>query len=77
MYSGKLADEGLLRFFIQNGLDMNARNDKGETILWRIADQYDAKLESLALFIRLGADITVRANDGTTLLRWPYAEDDR
>ncbi|OAA56713.1 Ankyrin repeat-containing domain protein [Niveomyces insectorum RCEF 264] len=67
-YCNKLVDERLIGFLIQSGLDIHVRNGNGETILWKIVAQYNAKLESLAQFVRLGADVTARANDGATLL---------
>ncbi|KAL2198850.1 ankyrin repeat-containing domain protein [Corynascus similis CBS 632.67] len=54
------AHEDLLRMLVDAGLDLNARDDTGRTILWVIGKQ----------LVRLGADPGAVAQDGETLLHF-------
>ncbi|CAH0028155.1 unnamed protein product [Clonostachys rhizophaga] len=62
-------DEPLLRALVEAGLDMRAYNGEGETILSALIPQYRCEIKTVEKFIRLGADLTARNNDGSTLLR--------
>ncbi|KAL7911329.1 ankyrin repeat-containing domain protein [Trichoderma velutinum] len=63
------SDEELLRVLVEAGMDMNACDEeKGETILWATNNIFKRNLNTMQMFIRLGADPKVFARDGSTLL---------
>ncbi|KAL7803033.1 ankyrin repeat-containing domain protein [Trichoderma afarasin] len=63
------SDEELLRVLVEAGMDMNACDEeKGETILWVIGRRFQNNLNTMKMFIRLGADPKVFDRDGRTLL---------
>ncbi|KAL2147354.1 hypothetical protein VTI28DRAFT_9818 [Corynascus sepedonium] len=64
------AHENLLRMLVDAGLDLNARDDTGRTILWVIGKQYKVQLNTVKRLVRLGADPGVVAQDGETLLHF-------
>ena len=61
-------DEPLLQALVDGGMNMNARSSTKKTLLWEYIKCYNAQIEVAEMFIRLGADVMVRADDGTTLL---------
>ncbi|CAI6089207.1 unnamed protein product, partial [Clonostachys chloroleuca] len=61
-------DEPLLRALVQVGLDMQAYNSQGETILSDLISRFHCSVKSVEKFVRLGADFTALNNDGSTLL---------
>ncbi|KAI8945778.1 ankyrin repeat-containing domain protein [Xylaria longipes] len=61
-------DEKILQAMIQKGMDINASDCLGETILWKIARSRGASLDTIQQFIRLGANPGSRKADGCTLL---------
>ncbi|CAI6097695.1 unnamed protein product [Clonostachys chloroleuca] len=61
-------DEPLLRALVEIGLDMQAYNGQGASILSALIPRYRCEIKTVEKFIRLGADITARNNDGSTLL---------
>ncbi|KAI0533164.1 ankyrin repeat-containing domain protein [Xylaria digitata] len=63
-------DEKILQAMIQKGMDINASDRAGETILWKIARSPGASLEAMQQFIRLGANPGLRRADGSTLLHF-------
>ncbi|KAK8099138.1 ankyrin repeat-containing protein [Apiospora kogelbergensis] len=58
----------ILELFAQHGMDINACDGSGETILWKILGLFDGGISLMKQFIGLGADPRVRRSDGTTLL---------
>ncbi|KAH0528268.1 hypothetical protein TsFJ059_003153 [Trichoderma semiorbis] len=63
------SDEELLRVLVEAGMDVNACDEeKGETILWVIGRGFQKNLNTMQMFIRLGADPKVSDKDGRTLL---------
>ncbi|KAF7514785.1 hypothetical protein G7054_g15007 [Neopestalotiopsis clavispora] len=62
--------EELLQEFIRGGMDLNVRDNRGQTILWRLMSEFEfpAKMEKFKLLTRLGADPKIHAGDGSTLL---------
>ncbi|KAK4246018.1 ankyrin repeat-containing domain protein [Corynascus novoguineensis] len=64
------AHEDLLRMLIDAGLDLNARDGTGCTILWVIGKHYDTRLNTVERLVRLGADPGAVAQDGKTLLHF-------
>ena len=70
-YSGKKRDrvtEGIFQGLIQDGLNINARDRTGRGILAVVLETYDTTLESMDMFVGLGADIHARNNSGESLL---------
>ncbi|KAF2967838.1 hypothetical protein GQX73_g5725 [Xylaria multiplex] len=63
-------DEKILQAMIQKGMDINASDDVGETILWKIAQSRGADFETIQQFIRLGANPGLRNADGSTFLHF-------
>ncbi|KAL1837675.1 hypothetical protein VTJ49DRAFT_3525 [Mycothermus thermophilus] len=59
-------DEDMLRLLIAGGMDLNARDGVGQTVLFDIVR--NENLAKLDLLLRLGADPTVRDSHGRTLL---------
>ena len=57
-----------MRYLIANGLDVNAKDDHGETALMWASSV--GKTDSIRLFLSKGADIYARDNDGKTALAW-------
>ncbi|KAL6833705.1 ankyrin repeat-containing domain protein [Trichoderma sp. SZMC 28015] len=63
------SDEELLRVLVEAGMDVNACDEeKGETILWVIGRGFQKNLNTMQMFIRLGADPKVSDKDGRSLL---------
>ncbi|UKZ78952.1 hypothetical protein TrVFT333_006701 [Trichoderma virens FT-333] len=63
------SDEEILRMLIEAGMDINeCDGEKGETILWVLLSRFKQNLDVVRMFIRLGADPSVSAKDGGTLL---------
>ena len=61
--------EGLFRRLVEeDGLDIDARDGTGTSILGAILKAYEANLEVFKMFVRLGADVNARDNDGSTVL---------
>lgn len=60
--------EQLLQTLVDAGMDVNVRSDNGDTFLWRLVDKYNSAVGTAEMFIRLGADVTMLAKDGSTLL---------
>ncbi|KAI0869925.1 ankyrin repeat-containing domain protein [Hypoxylon argillaceum] len=60
--------EKILEAMVQNGMDINACDTQGETILWKVIASNNASLDIFHQFIRLGANPTLRKRDGSTLL---------
>lgn len=54
----------VLRFLLDNGAEINARQDLGRTALWYAAQQ--GQLEAARVLIGHAAAVTPMANDGTT-----------
>ena len=67
-------DEELLRFLVNAGMDLDARDEKGRTILWEIGGRYDSEVKTMEMFVRLGADLGALSNDGLTLLHSAVAK---
>ncbi|KAI0447555.1 ankyrin repeat-containing domain protein [Xylaria telfairii] len=61
-------DEKILRAMVQKGMDINASDQLGETILCKIIRFRGVSLDIIQQFIRLGASPRVRKADGNTLL---------
>ncbi|KAL2211233.1 ankyrin, partial [Sarocladium strictum] len=66
-YSQLDDDEDILRMMADAGMDLNLRNGKGETILWRLA-QFEKGLSLIKMFVRLGVDPKAVDNEGRTVL---------
>ncbi|KFH41532.1 putative ankyrin repeat protein-like protein [Hapsidospora chrysogenum ATCC 11550] len=61
--------KGLFRRLVEeDGLDIDARDGTGTSILGAILKEYEATLEVFKMFVRLGADVNARDNDGSTAL---------
>ena len=58
----------MLRLFIENGADVNARNSKGKTVLMQ-AMQYQST-DIVELLLNKGAAIETQDHDGKTALMW-------
>ncbi|KAK7973006.1 hypothetical protein PG988_007140 [Apiospora saccharicola] len=61
----------ILKAFVGEGMDINARDDSGENVLWKVMgsfDECDALVALLKRFIGLGADPKWCRHDGTNLL---------
>ncbi|KAM5341741.1 hypothetical protein ACJ41O_014772 [Fusarium nematophilum] len=71
-------DMGELVFkeLIEDGLDVNARDSHGNSMLAELVDHYDAKIEPVAMFVRLGADVNAVDNSGETLLHKVLRKDE-
>ena len=67
--SRKSDDEPLLQALVDAGMDINARSSNGKNLLWEYVESWNARIETAEKLIRLGADFTVRAEDGSTLLQ--------
>lgn len=61
LHNWRRSNYAMVEFFIQNGVDVNARNDKGETPLHLHRD-----LKILELLILFGADVNAQNNNGKT-----------
>jgi ankyrin repeat protein len=63
-------DEQLLQALVDAGMDINARNSRGETILYQLIRRKDAQIETAEKLVRLGADVSITANRGSKLLHY-------
>ncbi|KAJ8126777.1 hypothetical protein O1611_g6861 [Lasiodiplodia mahajangana] len=60
--------EKILEAMVQKGMDINARDSHGETILWKVIASSNKSLDIIQQFVRLGANPALRKADGSTLL---------
>ncbi|KAK7946767.1 uncharacterized protein PG986_011088 [Apiospora aurea] len=58
----------ILEAFVREGMDINARDNSGETIMWKAMGSFDRGIALMKQLIGLGADPRVRCYDGSTLL---------
>ena len=72
-----MGPSGLVSFLVENGVDINAKNDKGRTPL--MIAIINTKYDSISELIRCGADINVRDNEGHKAVhyvkRLPYTQE--
>lgn len=61
-------DAAILEAFVGEGMDINARDDSGENILWKVMGSFDGDVAQMKRFIGLGADPGVCRYDGANLL---------
>ncbi|EAQ92988.1 hypothetical protein CHGG_01223 [Chaetomium globosum CBS 148.51] len=62
-------DEDVLRKLVDSGLDLNACDEKGRTVLWELLSQdHYHQPETIQKFVRLGANMRTLTHDGKTLL---------
>jgi len=57
----------IAQFFLDQGLDINARDEDGYTLLIRSGEPFDRP--SIAFLLEHGADPNAKAKDGTTALK--------
>ncbi|KAI1176760.1 ankyrin repeat-containing domain protein [Nemania sp. FL0916] len=62
------SDKKILEAMIQKGMDINVRDSRGETFLWKIITSNNATPDIIEEFVRLGASLTLRNVHGRTLL---------
>lgn len=62
-------EEDMLRVLVDAGMDLNVSDDDGETILWGVCRKFVYNTRVMEKFIRMGADPTILAKDGTSLLQ--------
>ncbi|KAI9150228.1 Ankyrin-1 [Paramyrothecium foliicola] len=62
------SEEQVLSALIEAGLDVDACNDAGHTILWKLLDSYEPNMDVFNMFTRLGANPQMRDAEGNTLL---------
>ena len=67
-YKPSNKDEDVLRKMVDSGLDINACDETGRTVLWELVREHGCQTETIEKFIRLGADLTKLTHDGRTLL---------
>ncbi|KAK8024263.1 hypothetical protein PG993_012329 [Apiospora rasikravindrae] len=67
-YSPSTTSIAILEAFVEKGMDINARDNSGETILWKVMGSSDGGIALMKQLIGLGADPRVRRYDGSTLL---------
>ena len=60
-------DDYVLRFLLEHGADINARNQDGSTPL--LVASFHGALEVVSLLLERGADVEARRNDGKTALQ--------
>ena len=60
-------DEDILRSMSNAGLDLDSRNNQGQTILWHLISFYEG-LSTIKKFVRLGVDPKTQDDSGETLL---------
>ncbi|KAI1132035.1 ankyrin [Nemania abortiva] len=60
--------EKILEAMVHKGMNINACDGEGETILWKAMASWDASLDIIQQFVRLGANPALRKADGSTLL---------
>ena len=66
-FSDSWLNEALLRFLVNAGMDLDARDEGGHTILWEIGGRHNFQVKTMEMFIRLGADPGALTDDGRTL----------
>ncbi|KAF4975102.1 hypothetical protein FZEAL_8050 [Fusarium zealandicum] len=62
-------DQNILQELIEDGLDINARDDHGRCVLAILLKDHNVRTESIAMFVRLGADVNSKDNSGEALLQ--------
>lgn len=69
-YEGTNLDnlEKLIDFFIKNGVDLDTKNNKEDTLLHSVVNFPSINLNSFKLLIDKGANIHIKDNDGKTVL---------
>ncbi|KAK4124843.1 ankyrin [Parathielavia appendiculata] len=65
----------MLRMLVGVGMDLNARDEQGRTILWVIGEQYGTDVDVIEKFIRLSADPGAATDDGRTTETYPRAQE--
>lgn len=63
------APDGLIRWLVEQGLDVDSRNAYGETALASRAVVWRTPASQIPLFLSLGADIEARSDSGVTPLQ--------
>jgi ankyrin repeat protein len=64
--AAKPGSGNLIKRFIQEGVDINAKNDEGVTALFRAVQC--SNVDAACELIQMGANLTTRSEDGNTLL---------
>ena len=59
----------MVKFLIENGADINIKNNNGDTVLHEAVLIKD-NLEVVKLLIENGADINIKNNNGDTVLHY-------
>ncbi|KAL8330549.1 hypothetical protein RB593_001525 [Gaeumannomyces tritici] len=66
-YGRPVDDEPIIKAMIDEGLDINLADERGETILHAVLRSRNVEISMVEKYIRLGADPTVRTLSGSTL----------
>lgn len=61
---GGISDKEVLKLLVENGVDLNSKNDTGTTFLNMVAEYEDREL--FEFFLRSGADPTIKDQEGYT-----------
>ncbi len=59
----------IVEYLLEQGVDVDARNNDGETALSIVTTDLDANIDIAEVLIRYGANVNTRDNDGLTPLK--------